>query len=113
MADEIKIVVDDVNDIEARVTARYCGDTDGVVVSGTIRGPFCAKARTLPAVFAFRGLCNDKSAAAEAIVPDPCTWSEEVPHTYQVDVEVRRDEQVVAEYHGTIGLRPNAVKRNA
>jgi beta-galactosidase/beta-glucuronidase len=102
MADEIEIVVGDVNDIEARVQARYADDAGNVVVSGTIRGPFCDKAHTLPADYSFRGL---GSGVAEAVVPDPCTWSPEVPHVYRVDVTARRGEEIVAEFRGEIGLR--------
>ena len=48
---------------------------------------------------------------AEAVVTDPCMWSPEMPHLYHVDVEARQGEQVVAEYHGTIGLRRLAPRR--
>jgi hypothetical protein len=107
MADEIEIVVGDVNDIEARVQARYVGYAENVVVTGTIRGPFCEKAHTLPADYNFRGLGN---GVAEAVVPDPCTWSPEVPHVYRVDVTARRSGDVVAEYRGEIGLRQGSRK---
>ena len=53
MTNEIEIFVGDVTDMEARVFARYCG-ADHVMLRGTLRGPFCEKARTLPADFAFR-----------------------------------------------------------
>jgi hypothetical protein len=57
----------------------------------------------LPAEFAFRRL--EKDSVAQAIIPDPCTWSSELPHLYQVDAEARQGERVVAEYHGMIGLQ--------
>ena len=44
----------DVTDMEARVIARYRGAGSRIVLRGTLRGPFCEKARTLPAEFAFR-----------------------------------------------------------
>jgi hypothetical protein len=108
VADDIEIIVAEVNDIEARVIARYCGtqaDTRGgrVTVRGTLRGPFCEKTRTLPAEFAFWP--SAQAGEAIAIVPDPCTWSPELPHFYQVDLEAIQNNGVMAAYYGTIGLR--------
>jgi beta-galactosidase/beta-glucuronidase len=38
-------------------------------------------------------------------VADPCMWSEEMPHLYHVEVEALKSGQVIAEHHGTVGLR--------
>jgi beta-galactosidase/beta-glucuronidase len=105
MAGEIEIIIGDVNDIEARVQARYIGNAEGAVVSGAIRGPFCQTARTLPAEIEFRHLNGSCPPTAEAIVPDPCTWSPDVQHLYELSIVARRGQQVVTEYQGTIGLR--------
>jgi hypothetical protein len=94
----------DVNDVEAHVYARYLGtEIERIVVQGTLRGPYCEGSRTLPAEFRFRRA--SRPGVAEAVVTDPCTWSPRLPHLYHVDVEARQGERVVAEYHGTIGLR--------
>jgi beta-galactosidase/beta-glucuronidase len=53
----------------------------------------------------------NESGTAEAIVPDPCVWSPELPHLYEVDVEARQGERVVGEYHGMIGLRRTPPKK--
>jgi beta-galactosidase/beta-glucuronidase len=111
MSSNIEIVVGDVTDVEARVIARYCGSATGVVLSGSLRGPFCDQARTLPAEFEFRDFGNSNGAQIETIVPDPCMWTSELPHLYQADIEARQGEQLVAEYHGTIGLRRLAPRR--
>jgi beta-galactosidase/beta-glucuronidase len=110
MLGKIEIFVRDVSDVEGHVVARYvredddqCGDS--VVVRGTLRGPYCETARTLPAEIKFRDLGPRQAGLAEAIVPDPCVWSPELPHLYQVDVEARQAEKVLAAYHGMIGLR--------
>jgi hypothetical protein len=34
-----------------------------------------------------------------------------MPHLYQADVEARQGEKLIAEYHGTIGLRRLAPRR--
>src|SRR4051794_30246190 len=104
MAQDIEIIVGDVTDMEARVCARFSGDKS-VSIRGKVRGPFCENAHTLPADFPFRTLSAQRPGEAEAIVTDPCLWSPEMPHVYQVDVEARQDDRIVAEYHRTIGLR--------
>jgi len=111
MSSEIEIVVGDVTDVEARVIARYHGATGGVVLRGTLRGPFCEKARTLPAEFEFKDFGNGNGVQVETVVPDPCMWTPEMPHLYQADIEARQCEQLIAEYHGTIGLRRLAPRR--
>jgi beta-galactosidase/beta-glucuronidase len=109
MSSEIEIVAGDVTDVEARVTARYHGDRTGVVLRGTLRGPFCENARTLTAEFIFREIGT--SAHVETLVPDPCMWTPEMPHLYQADVEAWQGDERVAAYHGTIGLRRLAPRR--
>jgi glycosyl hydrolase family 2 len=111
MSSEIEIVVGDVSDVEARVYARYRGSAEGITLRGTLRGPYCEGNRTLPAEFAFRGPFKSGVAHAEAVVPDPCLWSAEMPHLYQTDVEALQGDQVIAEYHGAIGLRRLSPRR--
>jgi hypothetical protein len=109
---EIEISVGDVNDVEARVFVRYCGaraadsaENGRIVLRGTLRGPYCEGTRTLPAEFNFRDLGSGLDVVAEAIIPDPCTWSPDLPHLYLANVEARRDELILAKFHGMIGLR--------
>jgi hypothetical protein len=112
---EIEITVGDVNDVEARVLARFIAPDEEpriaagpIVLHGTLRGPQCETARTLPAVFMFREVPSASPPVAEAIVTDPCVWSNELPHLYQCDVAAKRGDEIVAEYHGTIGFRRRA-----
>jgi hypothetical protein len=112
MQGEIEITVGDVNDVEAYVLARFIGPDETspnaaapIVLHGTLRGPHCETARTLPAVFMFRATPSASRPEAEAVVTDPCVWSNELPHLYQCDVVAKRGDEVVAEYHGTVGFR--------
>jgi beta-galactosidase/beta-glucuronidase len=114
MSDAIEIAVGDVTDVEAHVFARYTGQqVGGVILSGTVRGPFCEGVRTLAAEFSFREVesTDDAVQSAEAVLTDPCLWSETMPHLYNVDVEASVGGRVVAEYHGKIGLRRLAPRR--
>jgi hypothetical protein len=110
MQHEIEIRVGDVTDMEARVFARYLSH-EQVTLRGSMRGPFCETAKTLPADFTFRDLGPHQAGVAEAIITDPCMWSSEMPHLYRVDVKAVEGDRVVAEYHGTIGLERLAPRR--
>jgi beta-galactosidase/beta-glucuronidase len=118
MSGEIEIFVGDVNDVEGHVFARVNRaygeqEKDGaVVLSGTLQGPYCETARTLPAKIPFRDVTPKENGVAVAIVPDPCVWSPELPHLYQADVEAKQGGRVIAEYHGMIGLRGASQKRD-
>jgi hypothetical protein len=115
MSGKIEISVGDMSDVEGHVYARYLGEDAQhnrsevgdakVALCGTLRGPFCESARTLPAQVEFRDLGPNEAGVAKAIVPDPCIWTSELPHLYQVDVQARQGDQILAEYHGKIGLR--------
>jgi glycosyl hydrolase family 2 len=110
MDKQFEIVLGDVTDMEAHVIARYTGPSK-VNLRGQLRGPFCSIARTLPATFGFGQAAGDRPNSAEAVVTDPCLWSPEMPHLYQVDIEALDGERIVAEYHGTIGLERLAPRR--
>jgi hypothetical protein len=114
MDGEIEIFLGDVSDVEAHVFARYVGSAaDGdqaasrepIVLRGTLRGPYCTRAHTLPAEFKFRDLGPNETGLAKAIVPDPCIWSPELPHSYQIDIAVRQGDRLLAEYHRLVGFR--------
>jgi hypothetical protein len=118
MSDEIEIFVGDVNDVEGQVFARvkrsHSEPEEGgpIVLSGTLQGPYCETARTLPAKIPFRDLAPNNKDMAIAIVPDPCVWSPELPHLYQADVEAKQGGRVIAQFHGMIGLRGANQKRD-
>ena len=59
-----------------------------VTLSGHLIGPECRFARTLPAkiLFQFRGRGAGGELLAEAIVPDPCFWTPELPMLYRVEI---------------------------
>jgi hypothetical protein len=106
MNDEFELTIGDMTGVEATVLAHYRGATDASVkISGVVRGPYCDGLRTLVAEFAFRDLGTARPGVAEAAVTDLCMWSAEQPHLYQVELEARRGDEVVAVYHGTLGLK--------
>jgi hypothetical protein len=116
MPSQIEISVGNVSDMQAQVWARYVASpasaAEGrIIVSGTLRGPYCEGTRTLPAQFEFRAVGSGDDPLAEAVVADPCLWSAELPHVYHVDVEARQGNRVLATYQGTIGLERTSRRR--
>jgi len=110
--DDWEVTVADVSDVQAIVRIRYRGAATGpLLLRGGLRGPYCELARTLPAEFPLRNQGAD-DLIGEAVVTDPCLWTEELPHLYQADVEALRGDEVVAEYHGVVGLRRTSSRPN-
>ena len=116
MSDDIEIVVGEVNDVEAHVYARYNVESDDarggaehIEMTGTLRGPYCETSRTLPAEFAFKSV---GTALAEAVIPDPCQWSQELPHVYRAHIVAKQDGRIIGQYEGQIGLRRTTPRRS-
>ncbi|MBI3839383.1 MAG: hypothetical protein HY288_15805 [Planctomycetia bacterium] len=74
-------------------------------LTGTLTGPSCLYAKTLKATFSFADRGPGKSLLAEAIVPEPCFWTPEMPHLYQADVQLRRDGEILARTARMVGIR--------
>ena len=68
-------------DVYARLPQR--GRAAGLTLGGSLIGPNCLYADTLPATFAFVDRGPATSLVAEAIVPEPCFWTPEMPHLYR------------------------------
>jgi hypothetical protein len=112
---QIEITVDDVNDVEARVLARFVpartppnGPGESIAIVGCLRGPYCATSRTLPAEYLFRPA---GVGAAKVVIPDPCQWTPDLPNVYQVSVEARQGRELLATYDGPIGLHRTTPRR--
>jgi hypothetical protein len=73
---------------------------------GTISGPSCLYAQTLPASFRFVDRSLGDMLLAEAILPDPCFWTPGLPYLYQVDIQLRQGTNVLAEVSRHFGIRP-------
>jgi beta-galactosidase/beta-glucuronidase len=105
---DFEITIGEVSAMEARVQVRFHPakeNQERIILRGTLRGPYCETARTLPAEFPFRETKTTDAPTAEAVVPDPCLWSPDMPHMYHASVEALSGDRIIAEYHGQIGLR--------
>lgn len=105
---DFDITIAEASAVEARVHVRprLAGGRDpGAhwLVGGTISGPYCERARTLPATMPFQMLDTAAEPLAEAVIPDPCFWTRELPHVYRVHIEYQLDGQR-SQFETTIGL---------
>ena len=86
---------------------------------GTLSGPTCRYAETLPTHYRFRdrgvlkGGASQESLLIEAVVPDPCFWTPRLPYLYEVKLELRAGEEVLARMARPFGIRPLGVRANS
>ena len=81
-------------------------------VEGTLRGPRCALATTLPTTARFRGLLpssgearEDVMPTAEAILVEPGYWSPELPNRYQLDLYLKAPAGRELRWSQLVGVR--------
>ena len=117
MLSDLDLFFGDSNTAEARVYARITGDEQprGCHLAGRVIGPMCEYSRTLSATIPFLARRptaeTDASLLAEAIVPDPCFWSQELPFLYWAEVELRRGGEVLEAESRTFSIRPLGVRK--
>jgi Glycosyl hydrolases family 2 len=87
--------------------------SSGLQIAGTLTGPRCTYAETLPAGYAFVDRGPGVFVFAEALVPEPCYWTPAMPHLYDADVQLLDRGRVVARAKRIFGLRRlGAVRHN-
>lgn len=106
--DNLDVFYGELTTARAMVYARLEGleNTDGLSLSGFVRGPRCFYSTTLPATYRLRDAGPGPSLLAKALVPDPSYWSPETPHIYDVTVELRKGPDIIASEVRQIGFKP-------
>jgi hypothetical protein len=89
--DALELFFGEATDAEARVYGRlpWHGPLNGWQLTGTLTGPECRFAKTLPAKFDFHDLGPGQGLLAEAIVTEPCFWAPDLPFLYRCSVGVQ------------------------
>ncbi len=107
-ADALELFFGDTNPAETRVYARASGldPRESWHLSGTLTGPYCQYAHTLPITVSLIDRGPGDAPLAQAVVPDPCCWTPELPFLYRARVELRRSGGIVASEERTLGIRP-------
>src|SRR4051812_6948047 len=96
LLDNLDVFYCELTPARATVYARLegLGSTAGLSLTGYVRGPRCFYSKTLPATFRLQDAGPGPSLLAKSLVPDPCYWSPETPHIYDVTVELRNGADV-------------------
>ena len=87
---ELQLFVGDASDAEARVYATLprAGLADDAQLTGELVGPQCRYSKTLPARVRFVDRGPGPTLLAEAVVPDPCFWTPELPFMYSAELRL-------------------------
>lgn len=102
------------DDMRAEVWLRCTPKTDGTgaFVSGTLVGPECSTAATLPTTVQLvdQGAVEGQPALARGVCTEPGFWTPELPNLYRAEVTLRRGDEIIAAGRRMIGLRRLGVK---
>lgn len=71
-------------------------------IGGVVRGPYCERARTLPAEFALKLNCD---GTLTATIVDPCYSTSELKMEYQLELRLVREEGTSADYETRLELK--------
>jgi len=104
--EQLELYCGDASAIEARVRVRLPHSDPGKSrLMGHIVGPRCDFARTLPAKIPLRSGDASSGLKCEAVIPDPCLWTPQLPMLYDVYVELRQDGNLVATAQRPLAIR--------
>jgi hypothetical protein len=107
MIDELDVFHGQVTDELAQVYVRHRNLPGGgeYKIRGRVHGPYCDIARTIPNSVPLRDLAPGETLLARADIPEPCTWSPDLPAQYEVEIELMRGGECVASESRRLGIR--------
>lgn len=117
MLSGLEVFFGDANNAEARVYAQSGTEPlpANCKLTGRVVGPTCEYSRTLSAaipLIARRAAAEEAGwLLAEAVMPDPCFWSQELPFLYRAEIELRRGDELLATEHRMFGIRPLGIRK--
>lgn len=110
MEDHIDIQVTEASDVQARIEATYTSARSAdAVLGGTLSGPRREASRSLAATVKLHSVRRSGMPAVEAVLPDPCFWSPDLPFLYDLSLELRRGDELVDTADFSIALHPKRV----
>lgn len=117
LLDRLQVFFGDASSGLARIYARlgHGGELAGCTLAGRVAGPSCLYSHTLetsvpltekPPPVGLSGSGRTPDLLAEALLPDPCFWTADMPFLYQVHVELRRGKELLGSVQRSLGIRP-------
>lgn len=100
LCQELELLIEPAGDIKASVYLLDRTESGRQIINGTLRGPRCATAKTLPATLKIL-----PTKPPEGIVPDPCYWSPTLPMLYDLSFDSQEPNGEVVSYKHSLGLR--------
>src|SRR5205807_8137915 len=79
-------------------------------LSGHVRGPRCLHAETLPLSAPLIDMGSGPTLLARAVIPDPCSWTADLPAIYDLTVNVLHGTTTIATARRELGLRSLGVR---
>jgi hypothetical protein len=114
MNDQIEIVLAEATDSLAHLVIRAAGEAKQICgLTGSLAGPECRYARTLPSSYALSPLATSAGLLAELVLPDPCFWTPEMPLLYRLDMQLRSTAGETHAFSRLVGIRRWSVDRTA
>ncbi|NDC54136.1 MAG: hypothetical protein EBZ74_07530 [Planctomycetia bacterium] len=101
----LEFLLGSADDVRAEAYVRLVGSASAATISGTLVGPRCVIATTLPTTIPLRALAAPGPAAARAVVTEPSYWTPDLPNLYALTAEARDAAGVVAATRRLVGLR--------
>jgi hypothetical protein len=109
-APRLEFVLGQADDMRAEAYVRLVGGPADATIAGTLTGPRCRLATTLPTTTPLRTLTGAGPAAARAIITEPSFWTPELPNLYELAAEARTVASVVTATRQLVGLRRLGVR---
>ena len=104
---QVDLFLGHASDSEAHIYIRACDNSTIARIEGTLRGPSCDYARTLPGECALRTLPDrlDHACLAEALLVDPCYWTPDLPFRYELHLRLTRRDGTSHSVRQIVGFR--------
>jgi hypothetical protein len=84
----VKATRDDAFGAELLLAVEGVPSPAGVRLSGSLRGPDCSRATTLPVTVPLVPVASPLGVAARAVLTEPATWTPELPNRYRLEARL-------------------------
>lgn len=107
----LEFVLGRADDLRAEAYVRLVDGPPGARITGSLAGPRCRVATTLPVTLPLGQLAGAGAAVARAVVTEPGFWTPELPNLYDLVAEARDPAgAIVAATREAVGLRRLGVR---
>ncbi|MBC8350775.1 MAG: hypothetical protein H8E66_02230 [Planctomycetes bacterium] len=106
-AEQVDVFYGRVTHSSAQVYARVSSLVGGGdwSITGQIRGPVAPGTRTLPTTIELADLGEGATLLASCSIPDPTFWTTQLPATYDVEVQLHREGELVETVSRSLAIR--------